>query len=104
MQKRSNIEQFYTYLNTVLTTLLENKIKTRAFITGAQQYKNEVLDNNLILLSDEIRQDQQALSKSNEQLIKLRTINWERSIHQIKNLLVKCDYLVRDLHKALIGR
>ncbi len=104
MQKRSNIEQFHTYLNTVLTELLENQIKTRSFITGVQQYKNKGLDNNLIQLSDKSRRDQQALSKSNEQLIKLGALNWERSIHQIKNLLVKCDYLVRDLHKALIDR
>lgn len=98
MQKRSNIEQFHTYLNTVLTELLENQIKTRSFISGVQQY------NNSIQLADKSQDDQQALSKSNEQLIKLGVLNWERSIHQIKNLLVKCDHLVRDLHKALIDR
>jgi diguanylate cyclase (GGDEF)-like protein len=104
MQKRSNIEQFHTYLNTVLTELLENQVKTRSFITGVQQYKNKVLDKNSIQLAEDSLRDQQALSKSNDQLIKLGALNWERSIKQIKNLLVKCDYLVRDLHKALIDR
>ena len=41
MQKRSNIEQFHTYLNTVLTELLENQIKTRAYPFKALTHAGE---------------------------------------------------------------
>jgi hypothetical protein len=52
MQHQSNIDQFHTYLNTVLSELLENQIKTRSFITGVQQYKNQVVENSPIEFDD----------------------------------------------------
>ena len=104
MQYQSNIDEFHTYLNTVLSELLENQIRNRSFITGVQRYKEEFVANRLTELGDENRHNWDALSKSNSQLLKLGTLSWERSIKQIKNLLVECDQLVKQLHKAMIDR
>jgi diguanylate cyclase (GGDEF)-like protein len=106
MQHQSNINQFHIYLNSVLSELLENQVRTRSLITTAQQYKDRAIDKSRST-TDVYNQDQNdlhALSKSNAQLVKLGTSSWERSIHQIKNLLVECDHLVRELHKAMIDR
>jgi len=104
MRYQSNIDEFHTYLNTVLSELLENQIRTRSFITGVQHYKNQVLESRSLGFDDDNQRDWEALSKSNSQLLKLGTTSWERSIDQIKNLLVECDQLVRQLHKAMIDR
>ncbi|MEE9397293.1 MAG: EAL domain-containing protein [Methylococcales bacterium] len=104
MEYQSNIDEFHTYLNTVLTELLENQVRTRSFITGVQQYKEQVVESRLSEFGDDDRRDWEALSNSNSQLLKLGTISWERSIDQIKNLLVECDHLIRQLHKAMIDR
>ena len=104
MHYQSNINEFHTYLNTVLSELLENQIRTRSFITGVQHYKDQMLESRSPGISDENQRDWEALSKSNSQLLKLGSVSWERSISQIKNLLVECDQLVRQLHKAMIDR
>jgi len=104
MQHQSNIDEFHTYLNTVLSELLENQIRTRSFITGVQGYKDQVIENKLTELGEDNQHNWEALSKSNSQLLKLGTLSWERSILQIKNLLVECDWLVKQLHKAMINR
>lgn len=104
MKQQSNIDQFHSFLNTVLTELLENQIRNRSFISGIQGYKNNEIENKLIGLDDESRRNWEALTKSNNQLIKLGESSWERNIDQIKALLLKCDYLVKELHKAMIDR
>ena len=104
MHYQSNINEFHIYLNTVLSELLENQIRTRSFITGVQHYKDQMLESRSEGISAENQRDWEALSKSNSQLLKLGSVSWERSISQIKNLLVECDQLVRQLHKAMIDR
>ena len=104
MKQQLSIDEFHTYLNTVLTELLENQIRTRSFMTGVQQYKNQIIENSSVDRNDDSQLDWEALLKSNKQLIKLGTLSWERSIDQIKKLLVKCDDLVRELHKVMIDR
>ncbi len=103
MQHQSNIDQFHTYLNSVLSDLLENQVRTRSLITTAQQYKDQAIDKSKSTTDvyDQDQRDWQALSKSNAQLVKLGTSSWERSIHQIKNLLVECDHLVRECNFSL---
>ncbi len=104
MRHQSSINQFHTYLNTVLSELLENQVRTRSLIAAAQQYQDQVIENRPTGLCDQDQRDWQALSKSNTQLVKLGTLSWKKNIHQIKSLLVECDYLVRELHKAMIDR
>jgi diguanylate cyclase (GGDEF)-like protein len=104
MHHQSNIDEFHTYLNTVLSQLLENQVRTRSFITGVQNYQDQVIDSRISDSNDDFRRDWEALSKSNSQLLKLGANSWERSIDQIKNLLVECDQLVRQLHNAMIDR
>ena len=104
MQHQSNIDQFHTYLNSVLSELLESQVRTRSFITAAQQYKDQAIESRPAGLYNQGQLDWKALLKSNTQLVKLGTSSWERSIHQIKSLIVECDHLVRELHKAMIDR
>ncbi len=104
MKYQSNIDQFHTYLNTVLSELLESQIRTRLFFTNLLKYEEKTLVSNLENLSGEQQKDWGALIHSNSQLVKLGAISWERSIHQIKTLLSKCDHLVKQLHKAMIDR
>ena len=104
MKQQSNIDQFHSFLNAVLSELLENQIRNRSFISGIQHYKNSEINNKLTGLDEESRRNWDALTKSNSQLIKLGESSWKRSIDQIKNLIMKCDYLVKELHKAMIDR
>ncbi len=103
MKQQLKIDQFHTYLNTVLSELLENQIRTRSFITGVQSYKNKI-EKSTVFKSNESKCDTEALSKSTAQLIELGEKKWEQSITQIKTLLVKCNDLVQELHKAMIDR
>jgi diguanylate cyclase (GGDEF)-like protein len=104
MQHQSSIHKFHTFLNTVLSELLENQVRIRSFITGIQQYRSQV-ESKLMHGSDASQQrNLDALRKCNSRLLMLGESRWERSIEQIKNLLVECDQLVRQLHKAMIDR
>lgn len=104
MKQQSKINQFHTYLNSVLSELLENQIRSRSFISGIQQYKNQEMEDGLSGLDEETQRNWIALTQSNAQLIKLGESSWEQSIDKIKNLLIKCDHLVKELHKAMIDR
>ncbi len=104
MKYQSNIDQFHTYLNTVLSELLESQIRTRSFFTELLEYEGNALADNSKKLSGKLQREWLALSHSNAQLVKLGTSSWGRSIEQIKTLLAECDQLIRQLHRAMIDR